>query len=73
MAAFSGRREPLTDRALLRAMFRYPLMTLKVTAGIHWEALRLVGKGIPFHRHSAAASRVATTIVAGKNPGHTYP
>jgi len=73
VAAFSGRREPLTDRALLRALFRYPLMTLKVTAGIHWEALRMLGKGIPIHRHSAAASRVATTIVAGKTPGHTHP
>lgn len=72
VAAFSGRREPLTDRALLAALLRYPLMTLKVTAGIHWEALRMLGKGIPIHRHSAAASKVATTIVAGKIPGHTH-
>lgn len=63
VAAFSGRREPLTDRNLLLALLRYPLMTLKVTAGIHWEALRIWWKGIPFHRHNAAASRTATTIV----------
>ncbi|WP_018431231.1 DUF1365 family protein [Hoeflea sp. 108] len=71
VASFSGRRQPLTDRALLRALFRYPLMTLKVTLGIHWEALRIWWKGIPVHHHSAAASRVATTVVAGKISGHT--
>lgn len=73
VASFSGRREPLTDRALLRALFRYPLMTLKVTAGIHWEALRIWWKGIPVHRHRTAASKVATTIVTGQLSGHTNP
>lgn len=67
-ASFAGKREPLTDRALLGALLRYPLMTLKVTLGIHWEALRIWWKGIPVHRHSAAAQRVATTIVAAKLP-----
>ena len=69
VASFSGRRKALSDRALLRALIRYPLMTLKVTAGIHWEALRIWRKGIPVHRHHAAASRVATTIVAGEISG----
>ena len=46
-AAFSGRRWPLSDAMLLRAFLAYPLMTLKVTAGIHWEALRLVMKRTP--------------------------
>lgn len=73
VASFSGRREPLSDRALLRALIRYPLMTLKVTVGIHWEALRIWWKGIPVHRHRTAAQRVATTIVASKNSGHTHP
>jgi len=35
------RRRPLTDRELAVALLRYPFMTLKVVAGIHWEALRL--------------------------------
>lgn len=72
LASFSGRREALSDGALLRALVRYPLMTLKVTAGIHWEALRIWWKGIPVHRHRAAASSVATTIV-GKMSGHIHP
>ncbi|GAA2814213.1 hypothetical protein EDC40_107143 [Aminobacter aminovorans] len=66
VASFSGRREALTDRALMRALFRYPLMTLKVTIGIYWEALRIWTKGVPVYRHSAAASRVATTVVPPK-------
>ena len=50
-ASFSGKAAPFSDRALLRLFFQYPLMTLKVTAGIHWEALRLLLKRIPVHRH----------------------
>jgi DUF1365 family protein len=38
-------------------------MTLKVTAAIHWEALRLWAKGIPVFRHKAGAARVATSVV----------
>ena len=73
VASFAGRREPLSDRALLRALMRYPLMTLKVAVGIHWEALRIWWKGIPVHRHRPAANRVATTIVADGISGHRHP
>ncbi len=45
-AAFAGDRSPLTDQTLLKAFFAYPLMTVKVVLGIHWEALRLVLKGL---------------------------
>lgn len=69
-ASFSGHRVALSDRALLRALLRYPLMTLKVTAGIHWEALRIWWKGIPVHRHRAASDKVATTIVSAASAGH---
>jgi DUF1365 family protein len=62
-ASFAGARKPLNDGALLKALFAYPLMTLKVTAAIHWEALKLWTKGVPIFRHRAAAARVATTIV----------
>ncbi len=51
-AWFSGERRPLTDRNLLWAALRFPLMTVKVIAGIHWEALRLWLKGLPIHRHT---------------------
>ncbi len=41
-------RRPLTDASLLRALLRYPMMTLQVISAIHWEALRLWIKGTPF-------------------------
>lgn len=42
-------RRPLTDRTLASALLRYPFMTLKVIAAIHFEALRLWRKGAPVH------------------------
>lgn len=43
---FSGHRRPLSDHSVLRAIFAYPLLSLKVIAAIHWEALRLWAKGL---------------------------
>jgi DUF1365 family protein len=48
----AGRREPLTGTRLLRAFLRNPLMPLKVIALIHWQALRLMLKGVRYHAHS---------------------
>lgn len=45
-AGFAGRAEAMTDGALLKAFFRYPLMTLKVIVAIHFEAARLFMKGM---------------------------
>jgi DUF1365 family protein len=45
-ASLEGTRAPLDDATLARAFLRYPLMTLKVIGGIHWEALRLWRKGL---------------------------
>lgn len=62
-ASFSGARKTLDDRALLGALFTYPLMTLKVSAAIHWEAAKLWAKGVPVFRHKAAAAKIASTVV----------
>ena len=45
-AGFTGVREPLSDAVLWRLFWAMPLMTLKVVAGIHWEALQIWWKGI---------------------------
>lgn len=44
-ATFIGRRRVLSTRALLRAFVALPLVTAKILAAIHWEALRLWLKG----------------------------
>lgn len=53
-ASFSGKRRPFSDKLLAVAALRYPLMTFKVIAGIHWEALRLWFKGAPYFQHRPA-------------------
>jgi len=45
-ARFSAERQALNDASLLKAWFTHPLLTLKVIAGIHWEAARLIAKGL---------------------------
>ena len=46
----SGALEPLTRRSSLRAFFGMPLMTFGVVARIHWQALRLWTRRVPFFR-----------------------
>jgi DUF1365 family protein len=45
-----GQRRPLTDAELLRLTLRYPLVTLRVIALIHWQALRLWWRRLPWYR-----------------------
>jgi DUF1365 family protein len=52
-AVLHGRRRELTDAALARTLVRYPLMPLQVIALIHWQALRLFLKRVPFHHKPA--------------------
>ena len=53
VASQSGKRRPLTDRALATCLFRNMAMTFKVIGGIHVEALRLWLKGAPYHPKTA--------------------
>ena len=45
------RRRPLDRAGLARLLWGYPLMTARVSGGIYAQALRLVGRGAPIHRH----------------------
>lgn len=48
LTAISGKPEALTGRALAKALLRMPLLTLGVIVRIHWQALKLWLKGVPF-------------------------
>ncbi len=72
VAVLAARRRELSDAALLRIFFGTPLLTLKVIAGIHWEAARLWMKGLPLHcRPAAPDSRVS--IVGRNDVTHADP
>jgi len=65
-AALRAKRVPLTRAALLSAFVRYPLLTLKVIAGIHWEALRLWGKGLRLVDRPQPPARPVTVVAPSK-------
>ncbi|HEY1557580.1 MAG TPA: DUF1365 domain-containing protein [Kofleriaceae bacterium] len=49
-ARLDGTRVPLTDRTLAATALRYPLMTAQVIGLIHWQALKLRARGVPYRR-----------------------
>lgn len=56
-AYFAAERRPLNDWQLLKIFIVLPLMTFKVMAAIHWEALKLWGKGLPLIGLGKASSK----------------
>lgn len=48
LTAISGKAQAWTARALLGAFLRMPLLTAGVVFRIHWQALKLWLKGVPF-------------------------
>jgi uncharacterized protein len=66
VATLNASRRPLTGRALASVLARYPLLTLKVIGGIHWEALKLRLKGAPYRRRGAPPVS-PITVVRGRD------
>lgn len=62
VAALTAKRAPITSRSLARAFFTYPLVTLKVIGGIHWEAVKLWLKGAPYRRRGTPPEHHVTVI-----------
>lgn len=59
-ARFAGQRRALTDAGLLRVFLTHPLLTWKVMAGIHWEALKILMKGGRYRHRPRAPDRPVT-------------
>jgi len=70
-ATFNGHRRALTTAALLGSLATLPLVTFKVMAAIHWEALRLWLKGARLVPRSAAARN--TGLASGDGNDYTSP
>ncbi|MFM9878981.1 MAG: DUF1365 domain-containing protein [Burkholderiaceae bacterium] len=56
----SGDLQPLTAQTRRKALWQYPAMTWGVIARIHWQALRLWLKRVPFHGKAAAPAQSAS-------------
>lgn len=50
-ATLSLRERPINGVSLAAALIRYPLMTVKIIVAIHYQALRLWLKKVPFYPH----------------------
>jgi len=77
-ATFHGRRRDLNAAQLLRSFCALPLVTLKIVAAIHWEALRLWIKGarlVPRSMsatgHSARNPASNTVLASSDSPDYT--
>jgi uncharacterized protein len=70
-ATFNGSHRALNTRELLRALFALPLVTMKIMAAIHWEALRLWLKGARLVPRNDAARN--TGLATGNGNDYTSP
>lgn len=75
-STLAGPARPLDDRTLAWFSVKYPLLTLKVIAAIHWQALRLYLKRAPWFRKAARSSdqrdlhRPHASLTASALPDH---
>ncbi|MFW6352988.1 MAG: DUF1365 domain-containing protein [Verrucomicrobiota bacterium] len=70
-ASLTGERRPLTSARLFAYSLRFPFVTLKVMALIHWHALLLWAKRVPFYRKSASIARQKGLLPASDAPSNS--
>lgn len=69
-----GRAEPLSDARLAWTLLAYPLLTARVILLIHWQALRLALKRVPWFSKAARAAaqrdlrRPHASLAPARNP-----
>jgi len=61
-ARFAGRRHELTDAGVLAAFLAHPVLALSVLAAIHWEAVKLLLKGLRLKRGGPAPANPVTVV-----------
>ena len=57
-----GAQKEISNLSLLFLLVRYPLYTLMVIIRIHWQALRLWLKQVPFNRKDASDEKIVKNI-----------
>jgi len=60
-ATLSLQKKPITSLSLATVLVRYPALTSRVIAGIHWQSLRLWIKGCPVYTHPEQPPREMKT------------
>jgi len=60
-ASYSAKEQKLSARSLAFQVLKMPVLCLKVVVGIHWEALRLWIKRVPWFSHVPKSARPPLT------------
>ncbi len=60
-ATLSLKRRALRGPAMAATLWRFPWMTARVVAAIHWQALRLWLKRVPYYAHPGDRSGATNT------------
>ncbi len=69
VATHTAKRRALTSGHLWRVFFTQPLLTWKIIAGIHWEALWLWRKGARYHARPKPPAPVSVARLIGSSAG----
>ncbi|MEY4285275.1 MAG: hypothetical protein RL111_1950 [Pseudomonadota bacterium] len=68
ITSVSGALEPMTPASVRRMMWRFPLLSLGVIARIHWQALKLWLKHVPFFSKPEPPANTITVAVPEDKP-----